>query len=147
MTGISGWAIFLNMKYTHLVMEENPQGRTLRVIFETDVESESLQVEAAARRIRHLTTNNPAAKFGLQQTRKGRKGNAVCVLSVNAESGSSLQAMDTFDTALELSEILGYTYNAVALALTAASKKQETSATLKGVEFCLSENIPGARSV
>lgn len=75
------------------------------------------------------------------KTRKGPKGRAVYVKAVESDSGSSLEAGMKFDTSIELSTLLGFSYNKVANELAKAEKKGDDEATINGVTLAFVDSI------
>lgn len=121
-------------------MEETSDGRKFTTVLETDSPVESEQATGACRRVRQETQ-----RLNLTQETYERKGRSVFILSVEEGSASGLQAMDNWPSAVSASLALGYTkYNAVAVALSTAKRMGNKSATLKGVEFCYAEDLPGS---
>jgi hypothetical protein len=134
------------MNYKLLFLKTGPDGVYAEVLLDTNDESRFQAVELAIKRAEQRRTDKP--KFVIASP-PGKQGHQVYVLSVASDSqfASMLEAFDPFQSAAALSKLLGYTYNACSMALTYAKNKGETSATLKGVEFCYEENVPGAASV
>lgn len=120
-------------------MEETTDGRKLTTILETDDQAESEQAAGACRGVRERNATIKLTKEEYQ-----RKGRSVYVISVEEESGTSILAGDSWPSAVAASAALGYTkYNRVAIALSTAKGLGGKSITLKGVELCYAEDVPG----
>lgn len=99
---------------------------------------------SAIDRVESATTATDKPKFFIDtgvKTRKGPKGRAVYVKAVESDSGSSLEAGMKFDTSIELSTLLGFSYNKVANELAKAEKKSDDEATINGVTIAFVDSI------
>jgi hypothetical protein len=125
-----------------LLLADRQTGRA-EILLETSDEDfmAKLRDEIASRR----PDGTGPSTVSIFSPRRGPKGKAVIITDVEEGSGTSLRINDRFDTASDLSVVLGYTYNVVSMELARAKKIAGSGdrATLKGITFCYLDDFTG----
>lgn len=104
------------------------------VAFATDRLTDIAEVRSTLAKLTKESGEAPLPPAQVAKGRPGPKGRPVTVLAVEEGYDGPLKAGDVFPTALDLCPLLGFSYNAVSAQLSAAKRRGEDSAILRGVE-------------